>query len=118
MPVTITIVDPVHVAALELLHLAADHLAQVVLERAIVALIVDSSQLRQRADETHQRLTRIALEDRGLAAIVWTMADAVDKLVVIEDAYGTVQAAAARRRPATAPPTTSGRSRSAACYRS
>jgi purine catabolism regulator len=66
------------------------------LERAIVALIVDSrSQLRQRADETYQRLTRIALEDRGLAAIVQALADAMDKLVVIEDEYGTVQAAAA-----------------------
>jgi PucR family transcriptional regulator, purine catabolism regulatory protein len=68
------------------------------LERAIVALIVDSrSQLRQRADETYQRLTRIALEDRGLAALVQALADAMDKLVVIEDEYGAVQAAAAPR---------------------
>jgi len=71
------------------------------LERAVVGLVVDSrSQLRQRADETYQRLTRIALEDRGLSAIVQALADAMDKLVVIEDEYGAVQAAAAPHAPA------------------
>ncbi|HEY7068349.1 MAG TPA: helix-turn-helix domain-containing protein [Chloroflexota bacterium] len=68
------------------------------LERAVVGLIVDSrSQLRQRADETAQRLTRIALEDRGLSAIVQALADTMDKLVVIEDEYGAVQEAASPR---------------------
>ena len=68
------------------------------LERAVVGLIVDSrSQLRQRADETYQRLTRIALEDRGLGAIVQTLADTMHKLVVIQDEYGAVQEAAAPR---------------------
>jgi len=68
------------------------------LERAIVGLIVDSrSQLRQRVDETAQRLTRIALEDRGLGAIVQALADTMAKPVVIEDEYGAVQEAASPR---------------------
>jgi purine catabolism regulator len=68
------------------------------LERAVVALIVDSrAQLRQRVDETYQRLTRIALEDRGLGEIVKALADTMDKVVVIEDEYGAVQEAAAPR---------------------
>lgn len=66
------------------------------IERAIVALIVDSrAQLRQRVDETYQRLTRIALEDRGLGALVQALADTMEKLVVIQDEYGAVQEAAA-----------------------
>ncbi|HZU07044.1 MAG TPA: helix-turn-helix domain-containing protein [Chloroflexota bacterium] len=70
------------------------------LERAIVGLIIDHrAQLRQRADETYQQLTRIALEDRGLGAIVQALADTMGKLVVIEDEYGAVQAAAAPRTP-------------------
>ncbi|MBX5492960.1 MAG: helix-turn-helix domain-containing protein [Chloroflexi bacterium] len=68
------------------------------LERAIVALIVDRrAHLQQRADETYQRLTRIALEDRGLGAIVQALADTMEKLVVIQDEYGVVQEAAAPR---------------------
>jgi len=70
------------------------------LERAIVALIVDRrAHLRQRADETYQRLTRIALEDRGLGAIVQALADTMEKLVVIQDEYGLVQEAAAPQAP-------------------
>jgi PucR family transcriptional regulator, purine catabolism regulatory protein len=79
------------------------------LERAVVGLIVDSrSQLRQRADETSQRLTRIALEDRGLGAIVQALADTMAKLVVIEDEYGTVQEAASPRAGRTEPSAASG----------
>jgi purine catabolism regulator len=70
------------------------------LERAVVRLIVDTrAQLRQRADETYQRLTRIALEDRGLGAIVQALADTMGKLVVIQDEYGAVQEAAAPQAP-------------------
>jgi purine catabolism regulator len=70
------------------------------LERAIVALIVDRrAHLRQRADETYQRLTRIALEDRGLGALVQALADTMEKVVVIQDEYGVVQEAAAPHAP-------------------
>ena len=66
------------------------------LERAVVALIVDSrSQLRQRADETYQRLTRIALEDRGPGSLLQALADTMRKVVVIEDEYGSLQESAA-----------------------
>ena len=79
------------------------------LERAIVGVIVDSqAQLRQRVEETYQRLTRIALEDRGLGALVQALADTMDKLVVIEDEYGVVQEAAAPRKPAPGTGTSTG----------
>ncbi|HLH25095.1 MAG TPA: helix-turn-helix domain-containing protein [Chloroflexota bacterium] len=93
-PAPAALIDAADAAALPLL-VAPPGSRAADLERAVVGLIVDSrSQLRQRADETAQRLTRIALEDRGLGAIVQALADTMAKLVVIEDEYGAVHEAA------------------------
>jgi PucR family transcriptional regulator, purine catabolism regulatory protein len=96
-PPAAALVDAADAAALPIL-VAPPGSRAADLERAVVGLIVDSrSQLRQRADETAQRLTRIALEDRGLGEIVQALADTMNKLVVSEDEYGAVQEAASPR---------------------
>mgnify|MGYP001162003377 CR=1 FL=1 len=67
-----------------------------VLERLYVDLLNDQFALDKRVDEVHGKLTRLVLEGRGLDALAGTLADILERSVLVEDASNTVLAAARR----------------------
>ncbi len=67
-----------------------------ILERLYMDLLNDQFALDKRVDEVHERLTRLVLEGRGLDALAGTLADILERSVLIEDASNLVLAVARR----------------------
>lgn len=67
-----------------------------ILERLYVDLLNDQFALDKRVDEVHEKLTRLVLEGRGLDTLAATLADILERSVLVEDASHIVLAAARR----------------------
>jgi purine catabolism regulator len=67
-----------------------------ILERLYVDLLNEQFALDKRVDEVHEKLTRLVLEGRGLDALAGTLADILERSVLVEDASNLVLAAARR----------------------
>lgn len=65
------------------------------IERDVIALILDrSTQVERRVGEVYQDLIRLALLDSPLQTLASTLAEALERVVYLEDEYGALQALA------------------------
>ncbi len=65
------------------------------IERDIIALILDrSTQVERRIGEVYQNLIHLALQDAPLQSLADTLAAASDRVIYLEDEYGSLQALA------------------------
>lgn len=67
-----------------------------ILERLYVDLLNEQFALDKRVDEVHEKLTRLVLEGRGIDALAGTLADILERSVLVEDASNRVLAATRR----------------------